>query len=138
MSQHTEAPIPNPYPHVNTVKMSELIITSSAYIINRDSPMTSVANTVAMTTLAERCKHAHLLNREGLLLPRVNPDNIEQLSIETGCDVKAETAYKEILESVNLGTFTLSTQSTSSESKHDHEDNESIEPESCHEAECKC
>ena len=34
--------------------MSELIITSSAqaYIINGDSPMTSVANTVAMTTLA--------------------------------------------------------------------------------------
>ena len=47
-------PFPNPYQHVNTVKMSELIITSSAYIINRDgdSPMTSVANTVAMTTLA--------------------------------------------------------------------------------------
>ena len=45
----------NPYPHVNTVtavKMSELIITSSAYIIPGDSPMTSVANTVAMTTLA--------------------------------------------------------------------------------------
>ena len=32
--------------------MSELITTSSAYIINGDSPMTSVANTVAMTTLA--------------------------------------------------------------------------------------
>ena len=32
--------------------MSELIITSSAYIINGDSPMTSVANTVAMTTFA--------------------------------------------------------------------------------------
>ena len=45
-------PFPNPYPHVNTVTMSELIITSSAYIINGDSPMTSVANTVAMTTLA--------------------------------------------------------------------------------------
>ena len=45
-------PFPNPYQHVNTVKMSELIITSSAYIINGDSPMTSVANTVAMTTLA--------------------------------------------------------------------------------------
>ena len=45
-------PFPNPYLHVNTVKMSELIITSSAYIINGDSPMTSVANTVAMTTLA--------------------------------------------------------------------------------------
>ena len=45
---------PNPLQHVNTVKMSELIITSSAYIINRDgdSPMTSVANTVAMTTFA--------------------------------------------------------------------------------------
>ena len=40
--------------YVNTVKimMSELIITSSAYIINGDSPMTSVANAVAMTTLA--------------------------------------------------------------------------------------
>ena len=40
--------------YVNTVKimMSELIITSSAYNINGDSPMTSVANTVAMTTLA--------------------------------------------------------------------------------------
>ena len=45
-------PFPNPYQHVNTVKMSELIITSSAYIINGDSPMTSVANTVAMTTFA--------------------------------------------------------------------------------------
>ena len=45
-------PFPNPYQHVNTVTMSELIITSSAYIINGDSPMTSVANTVAMTTLA--------------------------------------------------------------------------------------
>ena len=32
--------------------MSELIITSSAYIINGDSPMTSVAYTVAITTLA--------------------------------------------------------------------------------------
>ena len=35
--------------------MSELIITSSAYIINGDhseSPMTSVANTVAMTSFA--------------------------------------------------------------------------------------
>ena len=32
--------------------MSELITTPSAYIINGDSPMTSVANTVAMTTLA--------------------------------------------------------------------------------------
>ena len=37
---------------VNTVTMSELIFTSSAYIIPGDSPMTSVANTVAMTTLA--------------------------------------------------------------------------------------
>ena len=45
-------PFPNPYPHVNTVTMSELITTSSAYIINGDSPMTSVANTVAMTTFA--------------------------------------------------------------------------------------
>ena len=46
---------PNPLQHVNTVTMSELIITSSAYIINGDhslAPMTSVANTVAMTTLA--------------------------------------------------------------------------------------
>ena len=32
--------------------MSELITTSSAYIINGDSPMTLIANTVAMTTLA--------------------------------------------------------------------------------------
>ena len=32
--------------------MSELIITSSAYIIPGDSPMTSVANTVAMTYFA--------------------------------------------------------------------------------------
>ena len=38
--------------NVNTVTMSELITTSSAYIINGDSPMTLVANTVAMTTLA--------------------------------------------------------------------------------------
>ena len=45
-------PFPNPYQHVNTVKMSELIITPSAYIINGDSPMTSVANTVAMTSFA--------------------------------------------------------------------------------------
>ena len=53
-------PFPNPYPHVNTVKMSELIITPSAYNINGDSPMTrasesrsvTVANTVAMTTFA--------------------------------------------------------------------------------------
>ena len=45
-------PFPNPLQHVNTVTMSELITTSSAYIINGDSPMTSVANTVAMTTLA--------------------------------------------------------------------------------------
>ena len=43
---------PNPLQHVNTVTMSELIIKSSAYIINGDSPMTSVANTVAMTTFA--------------------------------------------------------------------------------------
>ena len=43
---------PNPLQHVNTVTMSELITTSSAYIINGDSPMTLVANTVAMTTLA--------------------------------------------------------------------------------------
>ena len=37
---------PNPLQHVNTVTMSELIITSSAYNINGDSPtsMTSVAN----------------------------------------------------------------------------------------------
>ena len=49
-------PFPNSYPTrqrlVNTVTMSELITTSSAYIINGDSPMTSVANTVAMTTFA--------------------------------------------------------------------------------------
>ena len=45
-------PFPNPLQHVNTVTMSELITTFSAYIINGDSPMTSVANTVAMTTLA--------------------------------------------------------------------------------------
>ena len=40
---------PSPFTHVNTVTMSELIITSSACYINGDSPMTSVANTVAMT-----------------------------------------------------------------------------------------
>ena len=45
-------PFLNPLQHVNTVTMSELITTSSAYIINGDSPMTLVANTVAMTTLA--------------------------------------------------------------------------------------
>ena len=43
-------PFPNPLQHVNTVTMSELITTFSAYIINGDSPMpvTSVANTVAI------------------------------------------------------------------------------------------
>ena len=40
--------------------MSELIITSSAYIINGDSPMTSVANTVAMTTLAVHTLQPHI------------------------------------------------------------------------------
>ena len=43
--------------------MSELIITSSAYIINGDSPMTSVANTVAMTTLAVHTLQLHILYR---------------------------------------------------------------------------
>ena len=56
------------------------------------------------------------------------------MSIEAGCDVKAEDAHKEILESVNQGIFTLSTQSPSSELKHDHESNEPKEPESRHEA----
>ena len=56
-------PFPNPYLHVNTVKMSELIITSSAYIINGDSPMTSVANTVAMTTLAVHTLQLHIFYR---------------------------------------------------------------------------
>ena len=49
----------------------------------------------------------NVLNRTGFLLPRVNPNNIEQMSIEAGCDVKADAVYKEILESVNQGTFTL-------------------------------
>jgi len=56
-------PFLNPYPHVNTVKMSELIITSSAYIINGDSPMTSVANTVAMTSFAVHTLQPHIFYR---------------------------------------------------------------------------
>ena len=55
-------PFLNPYPHVNTVTMSELITTSSAYIINGDSPMTSVANTVAMTTFAVHTLHPYFLH----------------------------------------------------------------------------
>ena len=43
--------------------MSELISTSSAYIINGDSPMTSVANTVAMTTLAVHTLQPHIFYR---------------------------------------------------------------------------
>ena len=58
-------PFPNPYQHVNTVTMSELIITSSAYIINGDSPMTSVANTVAMTTLAVHTLQPHIFYSRG-------------------------------------------------------------------------
>ena len=42
--------------------MSELITTSSAYIINGDSPMTSVANTVAMTTFAVHTLHPYFLH----------------------------------------------------------------------------
>ena len=64
----------------------------------------------------------NVLKEAGLLPPRINPDNIEKMSIEAGCDVKAEDAHKEILESVNQGIFSLSTQSPSSELKHDHED----------------
>ena len=56
-------PFLNPYPHVNTVKMSELIITSSAYIIPGDSPMTSVANTVAMTSFAVHTLQPHIFYR---------------------------------------------------------------------------
>ena len=45
------------------MSLSELIImiiTSSAYNINGDSPMTSVANTVAMTTLAVHTLQPHI------------------------------------------------------------------------------
>ena len=45
--------------------MSELITTSSAYIINGDSPMTSVANTVAMTTLAVHTLQPLIFYRRG-------------------------------------------------------------------------
>ena len=48
--------------------------------------------------------------------------------------MKAEDAHKEISELVNTGIFSLSAQSTKSESKRDHEDNEPKEPESRHEA----
>ena len=44
----------------------------------------------------------NVLKEAGLLPPRINPDNLEKISIEAGCDVKAEDAHKEILESVNL------------------------------------
>ena len=46
--------------------MSELITTSSAYIINGDSPMTSVANTVAMTTFAVHTLQPLIFHKEGL------------------------------------------------------------------------
>ena len=36
----------------------------------------------------------NVLNRTGFLLPRVNPNNIEQMSIEAGCDVKADAVYR--------------------------------------------
>ena len=42
---------------------SELITTSSAYIINGDSPMTSVANTVAMTSFAVHTLQPHIFYR---------------------------------------------------------------------------
>ena len=47
--------------------MSELITTSSAYIINGDSPMTSVANTVAMTTFAVHTLQPLIFYKEGLV-----------------------------------------------------------------------
>ena len=52
--------------------MSELITTSSAYIINGDSPMTSVANTVAMTTLAVHTLQPHIFYRLWAHGPRRN------------------------------------------------------------------
>ena len=69
---------PSPFTHVNTVTMSELIITSSAYYINGDSssPMTSlavrVANTVAMTTsgLAVHTLQPHIFFRLWAHSPR--------------------------------------------------------------------
>ena len=47
--------------------MSELITTSSAYIINGDSPMTSVANTVAMTTFAVHTLQPLIFYKDGLV-----------------------------------------------------------------------
>ena len=68
------------YVRVNTVKimMSELIITSSAYNINGDSPMTSVANTVAMTTLAVHTLQPHIFYKG--TLPPNNPISIVPLA----------------------------------------------------------
>ena len=51
--------------------MSELITTSSAYIINGDSPMTSVANTVAMTTLAVHTLQPLIFYTHTVTLPTV-------------------------------------------------------------------
>ena len=56
--------------------MSELITTSSAYIINGDSPMTSVANTVAMTTFAVHTLQPLIFYIVGLA--------IEQLCVDSG------------------------------------------------------
>ena len=71
-------PFLNPLQHVNTVTMSELITTSSAYIINGDSPMTSVANTVAMTTLAVHTLQPHIFYKG--TLPPNNPISIVPLA----------------------------------------------------------
>ena len=76
-------PFLNPYPHVNTVTMSELITTSSAYIINGDSPMTSVANTVAMTTFAVHTLQPLIFYRLWAHSPRRNWSETPSLTLLT-------------------------------------------------------
>ena len=71
--------------YVNTVKimMSELIITSSAYNINGDSPMTSVANTVAMTTFAVHTLQPLIFYRLWAHSPRRNWSETPSLTLLT-------------------------------------------------------
>ena len=70
--------------HVNTVTMSELITTFSAYhIINGDSPMTSVANTVAMTTLAVHTLQPLIFYRLWAHSPRRNWSATPSLTLLT-------------------------------------------------------
>ena len=127
--------------------MSELITTSSAYIINGDSPMTSVANTVAMTSFAVHTLQPLIFYRLWAHSPRRNwsatpsltlltfaawlgehTSRIKHLSIKEGYehhDITVENIYKEVLESVDQGTFTLSTQSANSDINTDRRTSQS-------------